>query len=267
MSILIFGLSLPQEADSASPSSGLTIRELILRNVATTLGKIKGRMDPVGRASNSSQKVRVESSGTYTGTEYRKYRVQVVTGGLSGVAAVTATDVTTGLSGSPDNGPTAALVTSGTPLALGSLGVSIEFTFAGTLVLGDYWDIECGIYQSSVAIVTRQQDEHPSASVLCAIQEPIEDAEDQPIGYTTKRMDLVVRCHVNSVQSPESEIEKILGDMEKALMTDPTRGGYAIDSQVLTNAAYALDDLKASSGFDLHVGILYRHLRSDPRSQ
>jgi hypothetical protein len=268
--LLLGGMGLPATGSQAA-ASGLTIRELILENIIATLEAVKAMQTPVAAAGNASQGVAASASGAYTGVCLRLYRGQVVLAGASGVAKMTFTDVTASLpSGeSQDNGPTATVVTSGSAIVVGTKGVSVTFEFAGTLVLGDTWDVWVGVYQTNVVHISRKGDLRPQqpVGVYGQLLEPIEVMNDFPVGYTTKTMTIVIAMQLNRLADPPKSLERVLGDIEKAILADYTRGGYAIDTVPENNLAYALDEVRAYSGFDFTFSVQYRHVRGDPRTQ
>lgn len=79
------------------------------------------------------------SGGTYTGTQNQTYTVEVTTGGAPGTAQITVTS-TKGDGSGPHT-----VTAFGTPIAIGSNGVTISFADGGdtVLTLGDKWTIAC----------------------------------------------------------------------------------------------------------------------------
>lgn len=268
--LLLGGMGLPASGSQAA-ASGLTIREHIIRNIVSVLEAVKAVQTPIAAVGNASQGVAAAASGAYTGVPTRQYRGVVVLAGASGVAKMTFTDVSTALPAgeSQDNGPTAAVVTSGTAIVVGSKGVSVTFTFSGTLVLGDSWDIWAGPYQTNVVRISRKEDNSSQqpVGVYGRLMEPTEVMNDFPVGLTTKVMTVVVNMQLNRIDDPAGSLEVVLGDIEKAILADSTRGGYAIDTVPENNYAYALDEVRSYSGFDFTFTVLYRHVRGDPRTQ
>ncbi len=139
------------ELPTQVPSTGLTIRELILRDLQATIEGIKSVEQPRPTLTNTAD-VAAISAGTYTGSQTRKYRVVVVTAGVSGVAKYTCSDVTLGT----DGGPLVTTITSGVPFLIGSLGATLALTFTGALKVGDQWDVWAGPYQTSISEVLRE---------------------------------------------------------------------------------------------------------------
>jgi len=73
------------------------------------------------------------AGGTLTNTDLITYYLEVTTGGASGTAEITVSSDTSG------EGNAAALVTSGSPLTVGSQGLTLTPTFSGNLRAGDRW--------------------------------------------------------------------------------------------------------------------------------
>lgn len=280
MSIALFGLRGDIVA-SAAPDTSLSIRELILRNIEAWLESIRASSPDLAEADrdNASLDATFAAGGAYTGTVTRLYRIEVVTGGVSGVAAVTVTDATSAEqqalwaatdqanTNTADDGPVGQVVTSGVAIDLGDagLGATLTLTFSGTLELGDVWYVHAGPYQTSVRTVTRFMDEVP-AEIGIEIQVPAESPDDTPITKEQNAMAIVLSCFVPSGATQPSAIEALLADVKKSMRLDNTRGGYAIETSFEGNAGFALSDLKQRGGFDLQVLVTYRHDEDDPRT-
>jgi hypothetical protein len=247
--------------ESQAAATGLTIRELILLNLKATIETIKAIEQSRPGLANTIITSAV-AAGSYVGTVTRKYRVDVVLAGASGVAKYTVTDVTYGT----DSGPVAQVITSGVAFVVGALGVTLTLTWTGALALGDTWDLYAGPYQTSIGLVLREDDDQPTQQPegdWCVIGKVAEDANESPLGKWTKHM--LVPLGVFLRKSDDSTISAFLGDLEQALMVDYTRGGYAVDTDLVSNTSYARDTAKAFGGFDLMINIHYRHKRDDPK--
>lgn len=73
--------------------------------------------------------------GALTNTDIVGYVLEVTTGGASGTAEITVTSETAG------QGVAAAVVTSGSPFTVGSLGLTLTPTWTGNLVVGQKWAV------------------------------------------------------------------------------------------------------------------------------
>lgn len=277
MSIALFGLS-GDVRTSAAPDTSLSIREQALRNLEQWLISIKSYSPSVAEADrDNTVALEFEAGGSYTGTVTRLYRIEVVTGGVSGVAEVTVTDATsaaqtalwpyqdTANSNTADDGPVAEAVTSGVAIDLGSLGATFTMTWSGSLTAGDVWFVWAGPYQNSVRHVTREMDSNkPPISI--EIQVPLDTPDESPITKEQNEAAVVLQCFVPPHQDQASLIESLLADVKKSMRLDHTRGGTAIDTRFEGSVAFALSQLKERGGFDLQVVLTYRHDEDDPRS-
>lgn len=99
------------------------------------------------------------------------------------------------------------------------------------------------------------------------LPEPQEDSEDVPLGLTTKFMHLTLNLFISNDTSPANKVmNNFIGDVVKALLTDHTRGGLAVDTDVkaerVTSDETAEPFLQTSMSVDIH----YRHKYGDPTS-
>lgn len=96
--------------------------------------------DPLAGYGNTGLSgLAVAKGGTFTGTGPRIYKVEVTTGGASGVAEVSVKCLGDTTQDSVEN-----TVTTATPINLGDEGATITLTFAsGDLVEGDFWYVYC----------------------------------------------------------------------------------------------------------------------------
>jgi len=68
-------------------------------------------------------------------------------------------------------------------------------------------------------------------------------------------------------RSTDEIINSFLADVEKALMIDHTRGGYATSTFCSGNAIFQREEGEAYAGLFIEVGIIYDHDRNDPTAQ
>lgn len=59
-------------------------------------------------------------------------------------------------------------------------------------------------------------------------------------------------------------LNSLLGDIEKALMLDVTRGGYARDTNILSNEPFDSIEGQPDIGLMVQMEVLYQHLQTDP---
>jgi len=67
--------------------------------------------------------------------------------------------------------------------------------------------------------------------------------------------------------STDTYLNRLQGDMKKAILEDHTRGGEAIDTDVLGTTPFETTEGQPYAGIIMELGIRYRHLRSDPTAK
>lgn len=65
----------------------------------------------------------------------------------------------------------------------------------------------------------------------------------------------------------DTYLNRLQGDMKKAILLDHTRGGEAIDTDVLGTTPFETTEGQPYAGIIMELGIRYRHLRSDPTAK
>jgi len=99
---------------------------------------------------------------------------------------------------------------------------------------------------------------------------PERDREQTPAGAHTWRkvfgLVLYVRPSDTDTSPVDTKINRFRADVAKALMSDQTRGGYAVDTDVL-DTAVVTDEQGRIQGHMLPVEVTYRHLETDPYTQ
>lgn len=96
-----------------------------------------------------------------------------------------------------------------------------------------------------------------------------EDKEQEPNPLVTCRflvnIDIWTR-HDEATQpgSTDTYLNSLLGDIEKALMVDHTRGGNAQDTNISGNVPFETVEGQPFAGIIINVEILYRHKITDP---
>lgn len=277
MSILLLGMSGRYVGEQAAPT-GLSIRQRILDDLEATLLLVQS-VRAEGRADNASADVAYVAGGAYTGTVTRRYKATVVTGGASGTATITVTDDTPTAQrdrwtyqdeddvGDLDDGPVAAVVTSGTAIDLGTagLGVTLTLTFSGVLVAGDYWYVWAGPFQSAVEQVARKMDTRDGGCWI-EMQAPQQTSVPGPLPLQANTMEVALWCYVPRSEDPHDAVERLLADVTNAVRLDPTRGALAVNTLPQDDVAVVLDDTKSRSWFVLRLAIRYRHRDNDTRS-
>lgn len=77
-------------------------------------------------------------------------------------------------------------------------------------------------------------------------------------------LDLWIRQDESDAQPTDTLLSSLLGDIEKALMVDNTRGGYAIETNIKSNVPFETVEGQPHAGLTIELEILYQHKQSDP---
>jgi len=68
----------------------------------------------------------------------------------------------------------------------------------------------------------------------------------------------------NDVISTDTYLNRLQGDIKKAILQDHTRGGEAVDTNVLGTTPFETTEGQHYAGIIIEVEIKYQHLRLDP---
>lgn len=256
---------------AAANTTGLPIRERIIRNVVSTLDMIQGA-GRVRVGATTTLGAQGTTGGAYTGGASRLYRATCVLAGASGVARVTVTDVTAAdhralwPSGeSVDDGPANVVVTSGSPFSIGTLGATMTLTF-DTLAVGDTFEVWRGDWQTSVGEVVRGDDARDTDLAWIEVGFPDEEPEAGPLAKRTGLLFLDLSLHARRGGTTPTDLEHFLADVRAALLVDETRGGLAISTEFASTFGVVLQEARAWGECVLRVAILYRTVDDDPRT-
>lgn len=91
-----------------------------------------------------------------------------------------------------------------------------------------------------------------------ALPNPLEEC------FLTVYLDAFFVTDPDDPVSTDTYLNRLQGDIKKAVLTDPTRGGEAIDTDVLGTTPFETTDGQPYAGIILEIGIRYRHRRTDP---
>ena len=80
----------------------------------------------------------------------------------------------------------------------------------------------------------------------------------------TVYLDVWARQDEADPQSTDTILNSLLGDVEKAVMQDVTRGGYAKDTNIKSNTLFETLEGQPYSGVVLELEIIYQHKQGDP---
>lgn len=84
------------------------------------------------------------------------------------------------------------------------------------------------------------------------------DLSNKTVVTMTVRLEAIVEA-----ADPPAAVDQVEADIEKALMADITRGGRAIDTQIVS-CEEAISDHSSLGGTVIEVRIVYRHAPGDP---
>ena len=71
----------------------------------------------------------------------------------------------------------------------------------------------------------------------------------------------------SDVVPTDTYLNRLQGDIKKAILLDNTRGGDAIDTDVLGTTPFETTEAQPYAGIIMELRIRYRHLRSDPTAK
>ncbi len=80
-------------------------------------------------------------------------------------------------------------------------------------------------------------------------------------------LDVFFVTEENDAVSTDTYLNRLQGDMKKAILQDHTRGGEAIDTDVLGTTPFETTEGQPYAGIIMELGIRYRHLRFDPTAK
>jgi hypothetical protein len=125
-------------------------------------------------------------------------------------------------------------------------------------------------YNNTIASVQRYKSNgNPLLEVPCIIISAAPENKDpSPSPFYTCKLtvfiDIWTRQAETDPNSTDTILNSLLGDVEKALMMDITRGGYAIDTNFINNVPFDTVEGSAHIGITISIEIIYQHLISDP---
>lgn len=125
-------------------------------------------------------------------------------------------------------------------------------------------------YVNTIASVQRWDKRgNPLRQVPCiVINAGQEEKQMSPNPYFTCRLsvylDVWIRQDEADATATDVILSGILGDIEKALMIDNTRGGFAIDTNIKNNVPFETVEGQPHAGLTIELEVLYQHTQSDP---
>ena len=95
-----------------------------------------------------------------------------------------------------------------------------------------------------------------------------EEKQMSPNPYFTCRLsvylDVWIRQDEGDATATDVILSGILGDIEKALMVDNSRAGFAIDTNIKSNVPFETVEGQPHAGLTIEIEVLYQHTQSDP---
>lgn len=79
-----------------------------------------------------------------------------------------------------------------------------------------------------------------------------------------RKMFITIEAWTRKEKDASQEVEKFLGDIQKAMMVDPRRGGNAINTIEVSDTPILIDSETAEIGFQVQYQIDYRTKIEDP---
>ncbi len=125
-------------------------------------------------------------------------------------------------------------------------------------------------YVNTIASVQRWDKRgNPLRQVPCiVVNAGQEEKQMSPNPYFTCRLsaylDVWIRQDEADATATDVILSGILGDIEKALMIDNTRGGFAIDTNIKSNVPFETVEGQPHAGLTIELEVLYQHTQSDP---
>jgi len=124
-------------------------------------------------------------------------------------------------------------------------------------------------YHTAVAAVHRYRGDNSMllqqvpAIILDAPQSRVRDSVNGMLEFD---MSTTVRLVLADRIEPGQELEWFCADARKALLTDVTRGGAAMDTKVESETLYQSDAGTSIAVADLGVRVRFRHVYDDPNT-
>lgn len=94
--------------------------------------------------------------------------------------------------------------------------------------------------------------------------------DEKPLADPYEECLLTVYLDVFFVSSPKGSVStdtclnRLQGDIKKAVLTDSTLGGVAVDTDVIGTTPFETTDGQPCAGLIIEIAVRYRHLRTDP---
>jgi hypothetical protein len=95
-----------------------------------------------------------------------------------------------------------------------------------------------------------------------------EEKNPAPNPFVTCRLtvylDIWTRQDSADMQATDTILNSLLGDIEKAIMQDITRGGFGKDTNIKSNVLFETLEGQPQAGMVMELEIIYQHKQDDP---
>jgi len=140
--------------------------------------------------------------------------------------------------------------------------LNVKSTLEGITTLAGY-QVQVQKVVKDWALTNLNIDTYPTIIII----PDAEPKKQSPVEHYTCNLNLALECYVNAQSDISSQVNILLADVEKALMADHTRGGFAIDTTLTgNNAFYSVVDTPRA-GVIITIRIDYQHKYNSPYSQ
>lgn len=115
------------------------------------------------------------------------------------------------------------------------------------------WDKRGNILRQVPCVIVssgpEQKDQYPNPLFTC---------------HLSVYLDLWIRQDTDDARATDTILSSLLGDIEKALMLDHTRGGYAKNTVMRNNVPFESVEGQPHAGLIIEIEIIYQHQQLDP---
>jgi len=131
--------------------------------------------------------------------------------------------------------------------------ITVANGYTNTITTVQRWTQKGNVFQAIPAIVINagqeEKQQTPNPQATCKL---------------TVFLDVWHRQDDTDTTPSDQVISSLIADVEKAIMADYTRGGYAEDTRVLNNVPFETVDGMPSFGVQIELEITYKHALGDP---
>jgi len=124
-------------------------------------------------------------------------------------------------------------------------------------------------YNNDIESVQRwRQKGNSLAKVPCiVVNAGPEDKKPEPNPLTTCELSIFIDVWIrDDSDATDSVLNSLFGDIETALTEDITRGGYAVETQILSAIPFESIEGQSYAGLIIELKIIYRHEQTDPET-